>query len=297
MMAVKTFQIIVPLRQYRAFNPEFTVDPYQTSILEHMEAVTRDANIIQTLLKENEKLRKTVMEEIESGDCDPTCLTPYFFQRLMKFQREKTLRKKKIYESDDLEIACYYLLSAGRKAYETLSKNLLFPSYSTVMRHLYDKRSKVEGYFEFEEFKLSNKQSGDVEYVWVSEDDTRIVEKLVYDSKRNTIVGLILSTDEQNGIPKIDSFEFTSIRALKIFIEAEKTASYAKLLIIKSLSTKSKPFILALYGTNGSDKATFVYRRWEFIKKSLAKIGIIVMGNLKRTLMLALMGLGYNNIY
>lgn len=60
---------------------------------------------------------------------------------------------------------------------------------------------------------------------------------------------------DDNGMPIESFFKFTTISVVKAYIEKYPKSSYAKLVTCKSLHADSKIFVVAVYGTNGSDQS------------------------------------------
>lgn len=271
---MKKYKIVVSNAKYREFNTTVSIDNSQTSIISYMDQVTTEGYMLRNLIEENKLLR----EELNNGSLDPVILKPTFFTKLMQVTAQKRRRKKKIYDDTIMDIALYYFLIGGKRTYETMSQNLPLPSLSVVYRHLYDKKSTCEGVFQFDEFVTRNKDGGDCQYVWLSEDDTKITQGLAYYLHEDTIVGLCSPIDQQKGIPAINPFKFVSVAVLKNLLLEEKAASYAKVMAIKPLKSGAKTFILVAYGTDGSDTAVCAKLRWAYVAKEFMKRGITVVG-------------------
>lgn len=91
-------------------------------------------------------------------------------------------------------------------------------------------------------------------FVWVAEDETKIQTRLRYNVENNTIMGLHLPLDD-NGMPIESSFKFTTISAVKAYIENYPKSSYTKLVTCKSLHPDSMIFVVVVYGTTGTDQS------------------------------------------
>lgn len=71
---------------------------------------------------------------------------------------------------------------AGRMAYETLSANLPLPSMPSVSRYVLKKGPTInEGELRISELKTYHCERNYPLLIWVSEDATRITEKVQYD--------------------------------------------------------------------------------------------------------------------
>lgn len=77
--------------------------------------------------------------------------------------------------------------------HETLCGNLKssLPSISTLLRFFQTKKEIKEGNFRFKELKKFLEESNLLNYIWVSEDATRVTGKIVYDCTTNKIVGFV----------------------------------------------------------------------------------------------------------
>lgn len=274
----KIYSIVVPNRVYRRFNKSFSIDEKaDTSIIKYLEEVTKDARLMFQLVEENNYLRSEEKQKAIHTDI----MHPKFFEKLNEIKRKKHLakpRKERIFDDDVMDAALLYFLWGGRKLYETLTANLPLPSLSLVYKRLYDKRLSYEGVFEFDDFVQSNLVDGDVRYVWVSEDDTKINEGLAYDKAENIIVGFVAPINPDHGIPYVNHFKFESVAVLQKFLDENQKSTYVKLMSVKALKPGSKSFILVLYGTAGSDSWSLTRNRWKFVYDSFKKRGINVMG-------------------
>lgn len=173
----------------------------------------------------------------------------------------------------------YIYIIGGPLLYNNLRKNLGLPSRQTVLQHLYESRAFVEGQFTFKELAEFITQENTVPYVWISEDDTKCVSSLRYNSKADTVVGFILPTNDEIGAPLIEFYQFTSIEDIQSYIKQRTMSSYIKLITARSLHPDSKTFILVLYGTDGTDKSSATVARWSYVKEQLEMVGVKVMGH------------------
>lgn len=270
----KQLQLTVSLHHFKSFKPAFTFDPTQTSIIDYLLEATKDGLLIARLIASNKELR----QELADGKINPVVCSPTFHQEIIEIQKQKLTKKNTPYGENVKDVCLLYFLAGGRKVYEMMSKNMPVPSMSTIYKFLYDKKASVEARFCFEEAKKTIQENKDVNYVWVSEDDTKIVQGIRYNPQEDTVVGLCLPINPQTGCPRTDFFKFTSIKDVTDYLFNYKLATYAKLIALKPLNKGSKTVILVLYGTNGSDNADQTLSRWNFILEKLHENGIYVMG-------------------
>lgn len=100
--------------------------------------------------------------------------------------------------------------------------------------------------------------------VWISEDATRIVEKVQYEPVTNKLIGLILSL-KSNGIPKVKHFITNSVRDMEQLITNYPVGSSAYFIMAQPLDISNLPFCLSIFGTDNKFKTDHVYNRWKYI--------------------------------
>lgn len=106
--------------------------------------------------------------------------------------------------------------------------------------------------------------------VFLSEDASGIVKKIVYDQVSDQLVGLVLPFDEKTGMPIRLSFKADTIEKFKEYIELAK-ANYVYAIVAQPLGPNATPFILQLYGTDNKFDAVSVIKRWKFTEQELKK--------------------------
>lgn len=262
--------MVIPLWKYKLMPTMCHAD--QKSILDYVSTVNKTQYEIKQLEKENKSL-KDMINTLKCVDTEET-----FLQKLVSLRKLKSEKSKICYDDEIKSIALYYFLLGGRFFYKNLCKNFPLPSISTVLRHLYERHAPKEGEICVLEYSAFNMANCETKYVWVCEDDTRLVEGLTYNPDCDIVVGFVLPLDEMTGTPRIDYFKFSSVLAVKDYLKKHQLSSYAKLITICSLEPNVKPYILSLYGTKGSDLSEDVEKRWLHITRELKKEGIIVMG-------------------
>lgn len=240
---------------------------------EFFDECTRDQLLIQNLYEQNQELRRQL---IQRGTNDQ--LThPKFLQTLVSQSLQNKDGPKRY--GDGLKDASLHLfMLTGPTAYGILQKNLAMPSLSTVRRRLGKEDPVLEGEFQFQKIKKMMEENDEPLFVWIAEDDTKIVPRARYDINEDIIVGLELPLDA-NGVPKKSPFKFSSVHEARSHLENNPLSSYAKLLTCRSLKPGSRSYQLVIYGTQGSnDNAKMVQLRWRFVYDGFAKVGITVLG-------------------
>lgn len=127
--------------------------------------------------------------------------THYVLQKLLETVNQNASRSKAGYRFDP-EVrkwaGCIKML-AGPKGYVTLQKNLnlAFPSLSRI-NHFVQRTNYtlVEGVLHCDELKLYLEERDLGFIVSLSEDATRIQNRIQYDSKNNQLVGFVLPIDK-----------------------------------------------------------------------------------------------------
>lgn len=107
--------------------------------------------------------------------------------------------------------------------------------------------------------------------VWLSEDASGIVSKVVYDSTTNQLVGLVLPLDKRTGLPITYSFTPHSMSDIEKQIQGYAKSTLVYIVIAQPLMDTVPPFILLVFGTDNKFKSLDVMQRWKHVKDSLAK--------------------------
>lgn len=106
--------------------------------------------------------------------------------------------------------------------------------------------------------------------VCLSEDASGILKKVVYDSKSNRMIGLVLPMNEKNGMPQIKTFIAESAEKMKEYLE-RPLSSLVYIVAAQPLKEKTPPFILQIYGTDNKFNKRAVSKRWEYTIYELKK--------------------------
>lgn len=233
----------------------------------------RDQLIIQQLIAQNSHFRS----ELEKRKTNDEIKHPLFLKQLIEQSIKQQSGKALSYSEHLKKVSLYILMQAGPLVYDSLHKNLPLPSLTSVKRYLGKESPMIEGAFQFDIIKDEIKKNNESNFVWIAEDDTKITSRLRYNLNTDCVMGLELPLD-QKGIPIQNFFKFTSIAKVQEYIDKYSISSYVKLLTCRSMSPSSKPFLLVMYGTKGSDKSDGVRMRWSYIFRSFFSIGINVLG-------------------
>lgn len=166
-----------------------------------MELIVKENQILKTSL---EKLNKDINKESEkessvnSDDCTEIL-------KLLIKSSENNCRKdkKQGYRYDEVLklFAVYMYTFSGRIAYETLQSNMSLPSISTITKYLKSNGPNIsEGELRSLQLK-SYLDQFEINYIWLSEDATRIINRVQYNSVDNELIGFVLPLNADNGLP------------------------------------------------------------------------------------------------
>lgn len=165
-------------------------------------------------------------------------------------------------------------------AYETIYKNLegALPSLPSANRYIRASNCRMtEGILRCEELSVYLKQRKQPPIVSLSEDATRMIGKIQYDSVSNQLVGFVLPADTKTGMPI--PFAYPANNAEEImnhFLNGNAVASFLNVIMAQPLHG-APPFCLLLYGSDNKYTADDVKRRWNYVTAELSRFGISVV--------------------
>ena len=174
--------------------------------------------------------------------------------------------------------ATYLYILCGKLGYKELSSVFKLPSISTVGRYLNSYQDGIyEGKMRLRELKNFLTHNGFQPCVWLSEDATRIVGRIVYDGVANQIVGCLLPFDN-NGMPMAFSYKFENVLETFEFLQNMKVTSLVNVIMAQPMDTAAPSFCLLMYGTDNKQNYAVTSKRWNFMKNELEKEGIKALG-------------------
>lgn len=215
-------------------------------------------------------------------ECKPT--GPYLLNKLVSTADQNIVREigGYRYDSELQSFSIVLRLLSGPLAYDTLQKNLscALPSLPSVNRYIYKTNCRVvEGVLRCDELTQYLEERNLEKVVTLSEDATRIVGRVQYDSFTNQIVGFVTPINKENGLPI--SFAYPARNVHEIIGHFEKKNQISPLvnvIMAKPVGVHSTPaFCLLLYGTDNKYTAEDVCKRWKDIVQTLKSIGITVL--------------------
>lgn len=128
----------------------------------------------------------------------------------------------------------------------------------------------IEGQIRAKELSeyLDNLQA--VKVVWISEDATAILTKVVYDPSTNQLIGIVLPIDKTTGCP--DSFTFMATDAEKIKQHLMHERSNMVYLVMgQPLDERIPPFVIQMFGSSNKFDSQDVVKRWNFVESELKR--------------------------
>lgn len=183
------------------------------------------------------------------------------------------------FDEDTKSYAAYLRCLSGPIAYETLQKNLphALPSLTTTNRFIARTHYNiVEGELRCDELRTYLTERNLPLSVSLSEDQTRIINRVQYDSSTNQLLGFVPPLNK-NGLPIPFSFKARSAEEINHhFSKGTPIASFVNTIIAKPTG-KAPSFCLMIFGSDSKYTSTDVIERWSFIVAELKKLNIEVV--------------------
>lgn len=193
-------------------------------------------------------------------------------------QNSKRNPQGKRYEYE-LKLFCAHLyVISGLMAYEILFKNIgNLPSPSTLNRLIAQETIVQEGELNINGLLKYFKEKRLPKVLWISEDQTKIVERVRYNETHNTLQGLVSPLND-NGMPVVGFNVAETASDIKNLLSKNSVSSLINLVMVQPLLDRSAAFCLLAYGTENRFTARDVFRRWKYIESILIKHGFKVCG-------------------
>lgn len=204
--------------------------------------------------------------------------THYFLEQLVLAAKRNESHKKEgyRYELNIKLFATYYRMIAGPLAYETLQKNLScsLPSLPSTNRYIRSGFQMIEGVPRFNELLVYLNDRKLPLMVSISEDATRVVGKIQYDSKTNQLVGFTLPLDKSTGMPISLYFKARNIHEILEHFSADNAISSLVNVVMAQPLGDAQPFCLMMFGSDNKYSVQDVSNRWQYITRELGKLNI-----------------------
>lgn len=120
----------------------------------------------------------------------------------------------------------------------------------------------VEGELRLEGLKNYLEGLNLVKSVWLSEDATGIVEKVEMDPKTNQMVGLVLPTNFQNGMPIPFTYLARNTDEIHDNMKCSKS-THVYMIMAQPLAKHVPPYVLQLFGTDNKFSTENILLRWK----------------------------------
>lgn len=228
-------------------------------------------------------IASNVSTDTSKSDKLPDTSTHFFLHKLLTAANRNSTRKKGGYRFDS-EIkfyASYLRMICGPLAYETIQKNLecALPSLTSVNRYIKSANCHIiEGVLRSEELLLFLKERDLPLAVSISEDATRIIGRVQYDSSTNQLIGFTSPLNHLNGMPMTNSFPARSAEEIYgHFFADHPIANFLNVVMAQPIDSNAKPFCLLAYGSDNCYSSNDVLKRWMYITNELAKLKIKVL--------------------
>lgn len=248
-------------------------------------------NQLDELIKENNDLKKLLQQNLQHSNVKSDTNSEEFVFSFLNDLKEMALQNgdKNKYGNrfnDNIKLfATYIFIIAGRQFYEIVQQNLPLPSLSSISSYMKTELpTPIEANLrikELSEFLDKNKLK---RCVWISEDATKIVEKLEYDISSNQIIGFVLPINNDTGFPVPHAFPANS--ALDIFnmFQNQQYSTFVNVIIAQTFTANSSEnrhgasFCLSIFGTNNRFCTTEVIKRWKYLIQQLESNNIRILG-------------------
>lgn len=226
---------------------------------------------------------KTVQKCYDKLEKTPT-LTHYFLNELISTaNRNSQLPKGGYrYNINVRSFATNLRMIAGPLAYETLQRNLecALPSLPSTNRYVQKSNCHVtEGILRTNEL-VKYLEERDLPFVVsLSEDATKIINRPQYDSKSNQIVGMVLPSNAEHGMPIPYSYRARDAQEMiRNLADKNPMASFVNVIMAQPIATdRVAPFCLLIFGSDNKYTGLDVQKRWKYIINELHKVGIKVI--------------------
>lgn len=206
----------------------------------------------------------------------------YFLHKLTEAANRNSTRKMGGYRYDpEVKLFASYLrMIVGPLAYETIHRNLeaAIPSLPSTNRYIRASNCCItEGILRCEELRLYLEKRNLPFVVSLSEDATRVVDRVQYDSTTNQLIGFVPPISPINGLPIPFQYPARSANEILEHFSIENETSSNLIIIMAQPIGNAPPFCLTSFGTKNAYTAIDVSKRWTYITSELNKLGITVL--------------------
>ena len=246
-------------------------DPTQFRLTEYLQITDTQVKEAVTVLKDLQPTKRF----------DKRSFSAILFQQLLQNAHNNcshlphSRRHSEVIKKFSLSL----LLRTGSTGYQLLHKNMpeALSSLPTVQREAAKQFNPLsEGEFAFDQLSVHLESYNAPRIVSISEDATRVITRIEYDSNSNKLVGFVLPLDTEY-LPIGGSFLATSFDGVEQMFSSASKASSAYIYVAQPLSPSTPPFCLCLIGTDNRFDANSVTHRWKYMIKECKKRNIEVV--------------------
>lgn len=194
--------------------------------------------------------------------------------------KQNSLKSKTAHQHNDtvMDFATSLKCLVGKSGYEFIQTNLgnALPSVSTVNRKISQQTPIKEGEFLFKDVKRHLLKWDCPPYIHIHVDDTRVLNRVEYDSVTDRFVGLCLPINRDSGLPECNAFVLHTFGEIKEAYDTGTISKYAHCVVAKPV-TAAPAFVFFVLGTDSSYNHEVIGVRWNYITTEFSKIGITVL--------------------
>lgn len=111
--------------------------------------------------------------------------------------------------------------------------------------------------------------------IWICEDGSSIIRKIIYDPTLDQLIGITLPIDD-TGCPKRYESTARDEEEIRQFCKMTKS-SHIYLILAIPLKEGVAPFILQMYGTDNRFTARNVIKRWNYTTNELKRLFVVLL--------------------
>lgn len=136
------------------------------------------------------------------------------------------------------------------------------------MKHIHTHKKKItEGSLRCEELVSYLDSTNSPRVVWLAEDGTGIIQKIVYDTASNQLIGIVLPTSK-NGMPITLAFTVKTMDEIEEYMK-KQISTIAYIVMAQPIKQGVPPFLLQIFGSDNKFKSSEVMNRWQYTKSEL----------------------------
>lgn len=139
------------------------------------------------------------------------------------------------------------------------------------MKRIFNHKERlIEGELRCQQLVEHLERTNSPKSIFLSEDGSGIIQKVVYDSHTDQLIGLVLPLQEENGMPIMCSFKAESAEMIKRHLEQPKS-TLVYIVVAQPLGPSKVPFILQIFGTDNKFQTPDVLKRWMHTEHELKR--------------------------